>query len=201
MSAYFREARGCEIVDSDGRGSSTSAPPAIVRLHTGYADPASTDAVVRRVHLVRCRRSTHRTSRAGTNLLAMSPLGRGVRYARGGGEAMAVLCSIARAATGRYLVAFALSRWCICISAANLGTRGARRSPSPRLIPAGVPRGLAGRQSPSHSTASSDRRHRKRNARSWLLSGWSRRSSSIPIRDSSPRPALWLFVPAPSSSR
>ncbi len=76
-----------------------------------------------------------------------------VRYARSGGESMAVAVRIARAATGRDKLAFCgYHGWSDWYLAANLhpdgATDGLRGHLLPGLAPNGVPRGLAGTAMP-----------------------------------------------------
>ena len=75
-----------------------------------------------------------------------------VRYARCGGEAMAVAVRIARAGTGREKIAFCgYHGWHDWYLAANLGSDDALDGHLlPGLAPAGVPRGLAGTALPFH---------------------------------------------------
>ena len=51
--AYFSEARGCEVIDLDGRRFCDMTTSGIGSCLLGYADPDVTDAVVRRVQLGR----------------------------------------------------------------------------------------------------------------------------------------------------
>jgi glutamate-1-semialdehyde 2,1-aminomutase len=83
-------------------------------------------------------------------LLALHPWAGKVRYARGGGEAMALAVRTARAATGRSGVAFCgYHGWHDWYLAANLGSTDALNGHLlPGLAPLGVPRELRGTSVP-----------------------------------------------------
>jgi glutamate-1-semialdehyde 2,1-aminomutase len=68
-----------------------------------------------------------------------------VRYARSGGEALAVAVRLARAATGKDIIAFCgYHGWSDWYLAANLGADALTGHLLPGLSPAGVPQGLEG---------------------------------------------------------
>jgi glutamate-1-semialdehyde 2,1-aminomutase len=77
-------------------------------------------------------------------LLEHNPFAGGVRFARAGGEAMAVAIRIARSSSGRTKVAFSgYHGWCDWYLAANLGSGdGLSDHLLPGLKPSGVPAGL-----------------------------------------------------------
>lgn len=154
--AYAREARGCEVVDLDGRRFIDMTTSGIGSCVLGYADPDVTTAVQRRI-----ARGAMSSLNAAEEvelaelLIELHPWAEQVRYARSGGESMAVAVRIARAATGRDKVAFCgYHGWSDWYLAANVSptasTNPAAATDSlqghllPGLAPAGVPRGLAG---------------------------------------------------------
>ena len=148
--AYAREARGCEVIDLDGRRFIDMTTSGIGSCLLGYADPDVTKAVQRRV-----ASGSMSTLNAAEEvelaelLIELHPWAEQVRYARSGGESMAVAVRIARAATGRDRVAFCgYHGWSDWYLAANVNpdgaTDGLRGHLLPGLAPNGVPRGLAG---------------------------------------------------------
>ena len=148
--AYFREAHGCEVIDLDGRRYTDMTTSGIGSCLLGYADPDVTMAVQRRI--ARGSMSTLNSPEEvelAELLVELHPWAEQVRFARSGGESMAIAVRIARAATGRDKVAFCgYHGWSDWYLSANLSTD---ESPDqlqghllPGLAPAGVPRGLAG---------------------------------------------------------
>lgn len=157
--AYFREARGCEVIDLDGRRYIDMTTSGIGTCLLGYADPDVTDAVVRRVELgsmttLNCVEEVELAER----LIALHPWAEQARFCRSGGESMAVAVRIARAFTGRDHIAFCgYHGWADWYLAANLpGDDQATAHASdrlqghllPGLSPAGVPAGLGGTMLP-----------------------------------------------------
>lgn len=149
--AYFREARGCEVIDLDGRRFCDMTTSGIGSCLLGYADPDVTDAVVRRVQLgsMSTLNAIEEVELAEL-LLALHPWAERARFCRTGGESMATAVRIARAATRRDRVAICgYHGWTDWYLAANLPTEvekgdALRGHLLPGLDPAGVPVGLAG---------------------------------------------------------
>lgn len=147
--AYCREARGCEIVDLDGRTYLDMSTMGIGACLLGYNDPDVTDAVVRRVQAgSMCTLNYPEDVDLARLLLQLHPWAEQVRYARTGGEAMAIAVRIARAATGRDRIIFCgYHGWHDWYLAANLGSAGAADRLNGHLLPGlkpyGVPRKLA----------------------------------------------------------
>lgn len=105
--AYFREARGCEVVDLDGRRYLDMAIMGVSACLLGYNDPDVTEAVVRRVQSgSMCTLNSPEEVELADLLLELHPWAEKVRYARTGGESMTIAVRIARAATGRDRLAF-----------------------------------------------------------------------------------------------
>jgi len=145
--AYFHEARGCEIWDFDGRRFFDLSGSGIGSCLLGYRDPDVTAAVKRRLNLGSMSQLNPPEDVALAELLLeIHPWAEQVRYARSGGEAMAVAVRIARATTDRSVVAICgYSGWHDWYLAANLGTEDALRGHLlPGLQPLGVPRELRG---------------------------------------------------------
>ncbi len=151
--AYYSEARGCEVIDLDGRCFVDMTTAGIGSCLLGYADPDVTDAVVRRVQLgSMCILNSPEELELAELLLQLHPWAEQARFARTGGESMAVAVRLARAATGRPRVAFCgYHGWSDWYLAANLSEQTAQGAGDPLaahllagLSPCGVPRGLAG---------------------------------------------------------
>lgn len=153
--AYFAEARGCEVIDLDGRRYCDMTTSGIGTCLLGYADPDVTDAVVRRVQLgsmgtLNCAEEPQLAER----LIALHPWAQQARFCRTGGESMAVAVRIARAFTGRDRVAFCgYHGWSDWYLSANLPSAADAAGGNkdrlighllPGLSPTGVPAGLAG---------------------------------------------------------
>jgi glutamate-1-semialdehyde 2,1-aminomutase len=145
--AYSSHSRGCEVWDLQGRRLVDMATHGIGSCLLGYADPDVNAAVKAAVDagsmsLLNSPREVELAER----LLEMHPWAENVRYARTGGEIMAVAVRIARAATGRDTVAVCgYHGWSDWYLAANLCEENALGGLLlPGLEPAGVPRGLAG---------------------------------------------------------
>ncbi len=150
--AYFAEARGCEVIDLDGRRFLDMTTSGIGSCLLGYADPDVTEAVLRRVRLgSMCTLNSPEEVELAALLIELHPWAEQVRYCRTGGEAMAVAVRIARAATGRDRVALCgYHGWTDWYLAANLpdksdgGGDALKEHLLPGLAPAGVPVGLTG---------------------------------------------------------
>jgi glutamate-1-semialdehyde 2,1-aminomutase len=148
--AYYREAQGCEVVDLDGRQYVDMSYMGIGACLLGYNDPDVTAAVVARVSsgsmsTLNCPEEVE----LARLLVAIHPWAGQVRYARTGGEAMAIAVRLARAHTGRDLIAFCgYHGWHDWYLAANHtpGSAGDALQDHllPGLSPRGVPRQLAG---------------------------------------------------------
>lgn len=148
--AYFREARGCEVVDLDGRRYLDMALMGVSACLLGYNDPDVTAAVVRRVQAgSMCTLNSPEEVELAQLLLELHPWAEKVRFGRCGGEAMALAVRLARAATGRDLVAFCgYHGWHDWYLAANRTPEGPKDQLQghllPGLVPNGVPTQLAG---------------------------------------------------------
>lgn len=144
---YYVEARGCEVVDLDGRSFIDFTTNGIGACLLGYADPDVTAAVQRRVQLgsmatLNCPEEVELADR----LIEIHPWSEQARFARTGGEALSVAVRIARAATDRDVVAVCgYHGWSDWYLAANLNEGEALEEHLlPGLQTAGVPRALAG---------------------------------------------------------
>jgi len=148
--AYYEEARGCEIIDTQGRCYVDMSTGGILSCILGYADPDVNRAVLRRVKMGNMSTlQTYDEVELAGELIAIHPWSGQARFTRGGGESMAVAVRIARAHTGRSKVAVCgYHGWHDWYLAANLGSsRGEGSLDShlmPGLEPNGVPRELEG---------------------------------------------------------
>ncbi len=153
--AYFSEARGCEVIDLDGRRFIDMTTSGIGSCLLGYTDPDVTDAVVRRVQLGSMSSlNAPEEVELAELLVALHPWADQVRYCRTGGETMAAAVRIARASTRRDRIAFCgYHGWSDWYLAANIPEQACETIRIddrlqghllPGLEPAGVPRSLGG---------------------------------------------------------
>ncbi len=145
--AHFREARGCEIWDLDGRHYYDFGLFGIGACPLGFRDPDVTRAVQRRLALGSfCTLNPAEEVDLADRLCGLHPWADQARFTRSGGEAMAVAVRIARATTDRSAVAVCgYHGWHDWYLAANLGDDDALRGHLlPGLDPKGVPRELRG---------------------------------------------------------
>lgn len=148
--SYFSKCLGSNVWDLSGRRlvDFTGGVGAVL---LGYADPDVTRAVKRQLNLgTHCSLCTPDEVELAELLLELHPWAGRVRYARGGGEALAVAVRIARAATGKSGIAFCgYHGWQDWYLAANLGDESSLDGHLlPGLQPLGVPRELKGTSVP-----------------------------------------------------
>ena len=145
--AYYSRAQGCTVWDLDGRAFTDFTSCGIGCCLLGYADEtinaAVTDCIARGSM---CTLNTPDEVYLADLLCSIHPWAEKVRYARGGGEAMAIAVRLARAGTGRAKLAFCgYHGWADWYLAANLGATDALNGHLlPGLDPAGVPASLRG---------------------------------------------------------
>jgi len=145
--AYYQRAEGCTVWDLDGRAFLDFTSNGIGTCLLGYADPtvnAAVTACVARGSM--CTLNSPAEVELADRLCAIHPWASKVRYARTGGEAMAIAVRLARAATRRSTVAFCgYHGWSDWYLVANLGAIDALSGHLlPGLDPDGVPRSLHG---------------------------------------------------------
>ncbi|OIP55922.1 aminotransferase class III [Candidatus Kuenenbacteria bacterium CG2_30_39_24] len=148
--AYFSRARGVEVWDLDGN-KYIDTQASIGACILGYADPDVNQAVKNAIDkgntsTLNCPEEVE-LARLLTSLHPWSDM---VRYARSGGEAMAIAVRIARAYTGQDKIAFCgYHGWSDWYLASNLASqKNLDGHLLPGLAPAGVPRGLTGTSLP-----------------------------------------------------
>jgi len=145
--AYYSKAKGCEVWDLDGNHYVDMGRMAVGSCLLGYADPDVNKAVKEAVD-----NGSMSTLNAPEEvelaelLCKIHPWAHMARFARGGGEAMAIAVRIARAHTNRDIVAFCgYHGWADWYLATNLGTvDGLKEHLLAGLEAKGVPQGLRG---------------------------------------------------------
>ena len=145
--AYFASAAGSEVVDIDGRRFVDFTHNGVGACLLGYAHPRVTAAVVECVQRgSMCSLNSPDEVALAKELIDLHPWAEQARFARCGGEALAIAARIARAATGCDTIALCgYHGWSDWYLAANLAAERALDGHLlPGLLPAGVPRGLAG---------------------------------------------------------
>lgn len=144
---YYSKAKGAKVWDLDGREYLDMSIGGIGACVLGYADDEVDDAVMRAVRNgVACSLNCPEEVELANLLCDAHPWADMVRYARGGGEALSIAVRIARAYTGRDVVACCgYHGWSDWYLAANLAEDSALDGHlMPGLAPSGVPRGLQG---------------------------------------------------------
>ena len=147
---YYREARGCEVVDLDGRRLVDMSLMGVGSCLLGYNDPDVTAAVVDRVQSgSMCTLNNPEEVELAQLLVQLHPWAQNVRLARTGGEAMAIAVRIALARTRRDVIAFCgYHGWHDWYLAANRTTTAQADCLQGHLLPGlepnGVPSQLAG---------------------------------------------------------
>lgn len=145
--SYYSKAKGVEIWDLDGKKYIDMSIMGVGACILGYADKDVDRSVVEAIK--RCPITTLNCPEEvdlAEILIKLNPWAGMVRYAKTGGEAMAVAVRIARAHTGKDIVAFCgYHGWHDWYLAANLAdNKNLDGQLLPGLEPKGVPRGLKG---------------------------------------------------------
>lgn len=143
--AYYSSAKGCEITDLDGNTYLDFSIMGVGSCILGYADPDVTDAVVRAVQAGNMATlNAPEEVELAELLMELHPWAEMVRYARSGGEAMAIATRLARAASGKDLILFSgYHGWSDWYLAANIADNEALDGHLlSGLQTAGVPRPL-----------------------------------------------------------
>lgn len=127
--AYFKEAKGCEVIDIDGKHYYDMYTNGIGACMLGFADPDVTKAVIRRINLgSMCTLNPPEEVELAERLIDIHPWAQQVRYARTGGETAAVAVRIARATTQKSMVAISgYHGWHDWYIAGNLGETEAQK--------------------------------------------------------------------------
>jgi len=144
---YFSKAKGVELWDIDGNSYIDMSIGGIGANVLGYADPDVDAAVFEAIKNGNSSSlNCHEEIELAELLCELHPWAEMVRYARSGGEAMAIAVRIARAHTGKDKIAFCgYHGWHDWYLSANLGTENALGEHLlAGLSPKGVPKGLTG---------------------------------------------------------
>jgi glutamate-1-semialdehyde aminotransferase len=144
---YFSKAKGVEVWDLDGNKYIDMAQMGIGSAILGYSTEEVNQVVKRAIDDgINTTLNTPEEVYLAEKLLELNPFAGGVKFARTGGEAMAVAVRIARAASGRDKIAFSgYHGWSDWYLATNLtGENNLGEHLLPGLAPKGVPQGLAG---------------------------------------------------------
>ena len=144
-TAYYEKAKGCRVWDLDGNKYTDMSYMGIGASILGYADKDVDSAVKTAVDKgSMCTLNCPEEVELAELLCKLHPWAEMVRYARTGGEAMAIAVRIARAKTGKDLVLFCgYHGWHDWYLSANLADNKALDGHLlPGLKPKGVPRVL-----------------------------------------------------------
>lgn len=144
---YYSKAKGVEVWDLDGNRYVDMSIAGIGANILGYADPDVDRAVKQAIAGgTSCSLNCPEEVELAELLCEIHPWAQKVRFARTGGESMAIAVRIARAYTGKDKIAFCgYHGWHDWYLAANLGTENALGEHLlPGLHPCGVPQGLRG---------------------------------------------------------
>lgn len=151
--AYYSKAKGCRIWDLDGNEYTDVSYMGVGSNVLGYAndevDAAAKEAVDNGgMSTLNAPEEVYLAEK----LLELHPWAGGVRYAKAGGEAMALASRIARAYTKKDIILFCgYHGWHDWYLSANLSNKNALDDLHiPGLEPLGVPSGLAGTNLPFH---------------------------------------------------
>lgn len=143
--SYFSKAKGCEVWDMSGNHYYDMTTNGIGACLLGYADPDVNKAVINRIEngCMSTLNSPEEVELAD-KLCEIHPWASKVRFARTGGEICSIAVRIARATTGRDMVAICgYHGWSDWYIAANLGDESSLDGQLlPGLKPAGVPGAL-----------------------------------------------------------
>ncbi|MDD1690310.1 MAG: aminotransferase class III-fold pyridoxal phosphate-dependent enzyme [Methanoregula sp.] len=151
--AYYAKAKGVKVTDLAGITYTDMSIMGVGACILGYADPDVDRAVIAALRNgVQCTLNAPEEVELAELLCSLHPWANMVRYARSGGEAMAVAVRIARAHTGKDIIAFCgYHGWYDWYLAANISEDHALDGHlMPGLEPSGVPRGLLGSALPFH---------------------------------------------------
>ena len=144
--AYYSEAKGCEIKDLDNRTYLDFSLMGVGSCMLGYNDQDVTNAVIGAIKAGNMSTlNVPEEVELAELLIELHPWAEMVRYARTGGEAMAIAVRLARAATGKDVVLFSgyhgWSDWYLAANIADDASLDGHLLAG--LEPAGVPRALS----------------------------------------------------------
>ncbi len=142
---YYDNAKGCKVTDLDGRTYIDMAQMGIGTAILGYADDDVNSYVIESINKgVNTTLNTAEEPKLAELLLDIDQFAGGVKFARGGGEALQIAIRIARAYTKKEKILFSgYHGWSDWYLAANLSsTSNLKNHLLDGLKPLGVPSGL-----------------------------------------------------------
>lgn len=145
--SYYTKCKGVEVWDLDGTKYMDMSISGVSACILGYADPDVNTLVKKAINSgSMCTLNCHEEVELAELLCELHPWADMVRFARCGGEAMAIAIRIARAATGKDKVVFCgYHGWHDWYLSANLADNASLNGHLlPGLEPTGVPRCLKG---------------------------------------------------------
>lgn len=145
--AYYSKAKGTKVWDLDNKEYTDMSIMAVGACILGYADDDIDSAVMEAMKYgVNSSLNCPEEIELADVLIDLHPWFDMVRYARSGGEAVAIAVRIARAKTNRETILFSgYHGWSDWYLAANIGDKdGLDGQLMPGLEPIGVPKGLKG---------------------------------------------------------
>ena len=143
--AYYSKAKGCKVWDLDGREYIDTSLMGVGANILGYADEDVDNAVQEAVLCgSMCTLNAPEEVELAESMLELHPWAEQVRYAKTGGESLAIAIRIARAAAGKDIVLFCgYHGWSDWYIAANLGDNKALDGQHIEgLSTMGIPEGL-----------------------------------------------------------
>lgn len=151
--AYYNRSKGCEVWDLDDNHYYDFSYMGIGACPLGYADEEVNAAVIEAVGKGNMNTlNPPEEVELAELLIELHPWAQMARYARSGGEAMAIAIRLARAFSGKDTILFCgYHGWSDWYLASNLSDQAALDGHLlPGLQPLGVPRGLRGSAIPFH---------------------------------------------------
>lgn len=151
--SYYKRCKGVEVWDLDGNKYIDMTICGVGTCTLGYADPDVDSAIIKALKAGNmCTLNVPEEVELGELLIEIHPWAEMVKYARTGGEAMAIAVRIVRAATGREKILFCgyhgWHDWYLSANLAELTALDGQLLPG--LEPTGVPRGLRDTAIPFH---------------------------------------------------
>lgn len=150
--AYFSKAKGVEVTDLDGNVYIDMSHMSVGTCTLGYADPEVNKAVKHAIDMGNMSTlNAPEEVLLAQEMIRIHPWAGGVRYARTGGEAVAIAVRIARAKSGKDVVAFSgYHGWHDWYLATNITGENLTGIHLSGLSSVGVPRGLKNTAIPFH---------------------------------------------------
>jgi glutamate-1-semialdehyde aminotransferase len=149
--AYYQKAKGCEVWDLDGNHYIDLSTMGIGSCTIGYADDDVNKAVGEAIkNGSMCTFNAPEETELAQLLIKLHPWAEMARFARSGGDAMAIAVRIARAATKKDIILFSgYHGWHDWYLSANIASNSALDGQLlPGLNPNGVARGMKGTSYP-----------------------------------------------------